>query len=98
MERHSRLHSFLLIQLVLTILTMRPGQPGTIGIKGLTFMGALYTVAQVGEPIVWRQMQPAGFDLAQVTVLLFALASSTAMFVFGIRAWREIRSPSSVPG
>jgi hypothetical protein len=87
---------FLLIQLVLTVLTMRPGRSGSIGVKGLTFVGALYTVAQLGEPIVWRLMQPGEFELAQATVLIFALASSTAMFVFGVQAWRERKSPYPV--
>jgi hypothetical protein len=82
---------FLLIQLILTVLTIRSGRSAAIGAKGLTFVGALYTVAQLGEPIVWRLIQPGGFDLAQAIILFFALVSSTAMFVFGIRAWQEIR-------
>jgi hypothetical protein len=84
---------FLLIQFVLTVLALLPGQPKTVGIKGLTLVGAVYTLAQLGEPIVWRLMQPTSFDPTQATVLFFALASSTAMIVFGVQTWREIRTP-----
>ena len=86
---------FLLIQLILTVITIWSGRSAAIGVKGLTFVGALYTVAPLGEPIVWRLIQPGGFDLAQAIILFFALVSSTAMFVFGIRAWQEIRT--SIP-
>jgi hypothetical protein len=82
----SALFPFLLIQLILTVLAIRSGRAAAIGVKGLTVAGALYTVAQLGEPIVWRLMQPGGFELAQAAVLIFALASSTAMFVFGVEA------------
>jgi hypothetical protein len=87
---------FMLIQLALTFLTLRPGQLKAIGVKGLTFVGALYTVAQLGEPIVLRLLQPRGFDLAQALVLLLALISSTAMFLFGVREWRELRTTQPV--
>lgn len=83
---------FMLIQLALTILALRSGQQKRIGVKGLTLVGALYTVAQLGEPIVLRLLQPGGFDLAQALVLFLAVGSSFAMFVFGVRAWRELRT------
>ena len=86
---------FLLIQLGLTILALRPGRSGRIGVGGLTFVGAFYTIAQLGEPIVLRVWSPGGFDPAQAVVLFVNVASSIAMFVFGIRAWRTMRA--SVP-
>ena len=89
---------FMLIQLALTILTLRPGQLKGFGVNGLTFVGALYTIAQLGEPIVLRLLRPDGFDLAQGIVLLCALASSSAMFLFGVRAWRELRPTQPVSG
>jgi len=82
---------FLLIQLGLTIL----GGSGRIGVGGLTFVGAFYTIAQLGEPIVLRVWSPSGFDPAQASVLFVNVASAIAMFVFGIRAWRTMRA--SVP-
>ena len=59
---------FLLIQLGLTILALRPGRSGRIGVGGLLFVGALYTIAQLGEPIVLRVWSPSGFDPAQAVV------------------------------
>ena len=86
---------FLLIQLGLTVLALRPGRSGRIGVGGLLFVGAFYTIAQLGEPIVLRVWSPGGFDPAQAFVLFVNVASSIAMFVFGIRAWRTMRA--SVP-
>jgi hypothetical protein len=86
---------FMLIQLGLTILALRPGRSGRIGMGGLLFVGAFYTIAQLGEPIVLRVWSPSGFDSTQAVVLFVNVASSIAMFVFGIRAWRTMRA--SVP-
>ena len=83
---------FMLIQLTLTVMVLRSTRGSGVGIKGLTFFGALYTVAQLGEPIVLRLLQPGGFDLAQALVLMLAFISSTATFIFGVRAWRELRN------
>jgi hypothetical protein len=88
---------FMLIQLVLTVLTLRWSRWSGSGVRGLTFFGALYTVAQLGEPIVLRLLQPGGFDLAQTLVLMFALSSSAAMLIFGVRTWQELRSHVAVP-
>ena len=86
---------FMLIQLGLTLLALRPGRSGRIGVGGLTFVGALYTIAQLGEPIVLQVWSPSGFDPAQAVVLFVNVASSISMFVFGIRGWRTRRA--SVP-
>lgn len=81
--------SFMLIQLVITLLAMRPGRLGKVGVGGLTFIGLFYALAQIGEPIVLRQFRPGGFDLVQSLVLLLNIASAIAMLVLGIRAWRS---------
>jgi len=86
---------FLLIQLGLTILALRPGRSGRIGVGGLLFVGAFYTIAQLGEPIVLRVWSPSGFDPAQAVVLFVNVASAIAMLVLGIRTWRTMRA--SVP-
>jgi hypothetical protein len=88
--------SFILIQFVLTILTLRPGTPGRIGVGGLTFVGLFYTLAQAGEPIVLRQFSPGGFDFAQFIILLMNISSAVAMFLLGIRAWRTMRTPQPI--
>src|SRR6185436_14641838 len=87
---------FLLIQLGLIVLTLRPGRSGRIGVGGLLFVGAFYTIAQLGEPILLRVWSPGGFDPAQAFVLFVNVASSIAMFVFGIRAWRTIRASATI--
>ena len=83
---------FLLIQLGLTILALRPGRSGRIGVGGLTFVGAIYTIGQLGEPIVFQVWSPGGFDPAQAVVLFVNVASSIAMLVLGIREWRTMRA------
>src|SRR3989304_1393885 len=89
---------FMLIQLGLTILALRPGRAGRIGVGGLLFVGAFYTIAQLGEPIVLRVWSPSGFDPAQARVLFVNVASAIAMLVFGIRAWRTMRAPAPLTG
>ena len=92
---------FMLIQLGLTILALRPGRSGRsgrIGVGGLTFVGAFYTIAQLGEPIVFRVWSPGGFDPAQAVVLFVNVASAIAMLVLGIRAWRTMRASALLTG
>lgn len=79
---------FMLIQLIFTLLALRPGRSRSIGIAALTFIGLFYTLAQAGEPIVLRLLSPDGFDLAQAVAFLVNEASAIAMLVMGIRAWR----------
>jgi hypothetical protein len=88
--------SFMLIQLVITLLALGPGRLGKIGVGGLTFIGLFYTLAQIGEPILLRQFQPGGFDLLQFLVLLLNIASAIAMLVMGMRAWKSRRVSPSV--
>lgn len=87
---------FLLIQLVLTGLTLRPGRLGVIGVAGLTFLGLFFTLAQAGEPIVLRLLRPGGFDVAQFIVLLVNIISAIAMLVIGIQTWRTLRASARI--
>ena len=89
---------FMLIQLGLTILALRPGRSGRIGVGGLTFVGAIYTIGQLGEPIVFQVWSPGGFDPAQAVVLFVNVASAIAMLVLGIRAWRTMRASVPITG
>lgn len=88
--------SFMLVQLVITWLALKPGRLGRIGVGGLTFIGLFYTLAQAGEPILLRQFQPDGFHLFQFAILLVNILSAAAMLVFGIQAWRATRVPQAV--
>jgi hypothetical protein len=78
----------MLIQLMVTLLALRPGRSRSVGIAALTFMGLCYTLAQAGEPIVLRLLSPDGFDLAQAVAFFVNEASAIMMLVLGIRAWR----------
>jgi hypothetical protein len=88
--------SFLVIQLGLIILAIRPSKSRRIGVGGLVFVGAFYTIAQLGEPIVLQIWSPGGFDPAQASVLFVNVASAIAMFVFGIRAWKTMRTSAPI--
>jgi len=87
--------SFMLLQLLLTIFALRPNLTGKIGVGGLTFLGLFYTLAQIGEPIVLRQFS-GGFELTQSVILLVNIVSAIGMLVFGIMAWRAMRTARSV--
>jgi hypothetical protein len=89
--------AFLLIQLGLTVLALLPGKSSRIGVGGLIFVGAFYTIAQLGEPMVLRLWHPDEFDLAQAIVLLVNVASAIAMQVLGIRVWRTMRAARPIP-
>ncbi len=78
---------FLIIQLLFTILITRKGKSVTIGVIGLVVMGAIYTPAQVGEPILLKQFTPGNFDLTKTLILTANLISSLFMLIFGIMAW-----------
>lgn len=86
---------FMIIQLIITLLALRPGRFRLFGIAALTFFGLFYTLAQAGEPIVLRLFSPGGFDLAQAIAFVINEASAIAMLVMGIRAWRILRSSPS---
>jgi len=84
---------FMLIQLMITLLALRPGRSRLIGVAALTFVGLFYTLAQAGEPIVLRLLSPGGFNVAQAIAFIVNEASAVAMLVLGIRAWRRVRMP-----
>jgi hypothetical protein len=85
--------SFMLIQLVLTILlAFRAGPLRRIGIGGLIFFGFFYTLAQVGEPILLRQFSHGGFNFLQSLILLINIFSAAAMLILGVPVWRAKRA------
>lgn len=90
--------SFLLIQLVMTLLAARPGRAGRVGVAVLTFIGLFYTLAQAGEPILREQFRPGGFDPVQFIILAVNIASAVSMLVFGIKAWRTLRASQPPAG
>jgi hypothetical protein len=83
--------AFLVGQLILTVLVVRRGWIGMVGVVGLTVVGFFFTVAQIAEPIMGRAFNPATFDLAPALILMVNLISSALMLVFGIIEWRSRR-------
>jgi hypothetical protein len=82
---------FLLGQFVLIGCALRRGRVGMVGVIGLTLVGAVTTLGQLGEPITVRAFSPATFDGAQTSLVAVNIASSLLMFVFGILEWRSCK-------
>ena len=80
---------FLILQLVFTLLAPKKGKTGMVGVIGLVTLGAIYTPAQIGEPILLRQFTPGNFNPTQTVILATNVLFSFLMFLFGIFEWRS---------
>jgi hypothetical protein len=87
----------LLGQLVLTGCALRGGRTGMVGVIGLTVLGAVYVLGQVGEPIVLQAFRPATFNAAQATLVAANIIFPALMAVFGALEWRNRRRASGKP-
>jgi hypothetical protein len=88
----------LLGQFVLTGCALRRGRVGMVGVIGLTLLGAVTTLGQLGEPITVRAFSPATFDGAQVSLVAVNIAGSLLMVVFGILEGRSRRQANWATG
>ncbi len=88
---------FMVIQLIFTVLALRPGLLRTIGVIGLTLAGLLYTPAQAGERIVARLLTPAGFDPFQFLIAFVNIASAVALLILGIWTLITLRASRRDP-
>lgn len=79
----------LVIQAVLTVLLFAQGRAQTAAITGLTLLGALYTIGQLGEPLLYKTLSASGFDPLVAAILLANIVFSLLMVVFGVAVWRE---------
>ena len=86
---------FLLLQVVFTFLILRGGWGRYMGVNGLLLLGAVYTLAQLGEPITLRMLHPATFDPAQALVLAANVILSALMVLFGILSRLQQKSTRS---
>ena len=84
----------LLGQLVLTGCVLRGGRTGMVGVIGLTVLGAVYALGQLGEPIARQAFSVATFNAAQATLVTANLVFPTLMAVFGALEWRDRRRAS----
>jgi len=78
----------LLAQILFTVLAVRPGSAGAIGIGGLTVLGAMYTLGQLGEPILVRALGGAT-SVWVLAVVAANLLLALLMLLFGAIAWRN---------
>ena len=78
---------FLIIQLVFTMLALKKGKSVMVGVIGLVVMGAIYTPAQLGEPILLKQFTPSNINYTQMIILAANLIFSIFMLIFGITEW-----------
>ena len=88
----------LLGQFVLIGCALRRGRVGMVGVIGLTLLGAVTTLGQLGEPITVRAFSPATFDGVQAGLVAVNIASSLLMVVFGILEWRSRRRANRAMG
>jgi hypothetical protein len=78
----------LVSQFALTVCVLKRGAVGTVGVIGLTVLGACYTIGQFGEPILIQSFNSATFDLVRAVVLVANIIFSLMMVVFGAMEWR----------
>jgi hypothetical protein len=77
----------LAVQVVFTILALSSGRRRLVGVAGLTILGVLYFLGQLGEPLVVEAFR--SFNLTQVVILTANMLFAALMAVFGAIAWRE---------
>jgi hypothetical protein len=79
----------LLIQAQCMRLVRQPGERGTLGVIGLTSLGALYTVGQSGEEIVIQLIAGRNRDVAQALLVTTNLLCSISMLIAGGLEWQH---------
>ena len=62
------------------------------GVTGLAVFGAIYTLAQLGEPITLRMIRPSTFDPLEASILAANLVLAALMAVFGFLEWKRYRT------
>jgi hypothetical protein len=86
----------LLGQLVLIGCALRPGRVGVVAVIGLTALGAVTALGQLGEPVTAQAFNPATIDGLQTSLVVTNIVTSLSMVVFGILEWRSRTQPREV--
>lgn len=81
-------------QAIFTVLSTRDGKAGTVGVAGMTALGAGATVGVLGEPITYRALSPGTFDTAKAGIISAAIVLSPLMAVLGTRRLLALRGRS----
>lgn len=79
----------LLGQVALIGCALRRGRGGMVGVIGLTLLGVVTSLGQLGEPIALRAFSPATFAGVQASLVAANIVSSLIMFSFGVLEWRS---------
>lgn len=75
----------MIAQAIFTVLSMRGGKSETVGVMGVTVLGAGGTVGVLGEPITYRALSPGTFDPAKAAIASAATVLSALMTALGAR-------------
>jgi hypothetical protein len=86
----------LLGQLVLIGCVFRRGRVGMVGVIGLTLLGAVTAIGQLGEPITARALNSATVDGLQTSLVAINIVTSLLMVIFGVLEWRSRAHPEEM--
>jgi quercetin dioxygenase-like cupin family protein/uncharacterized protein YndB with AHSA1/START domain len=75
---------------VFTALSTRGGKAATVGVAGMTALGAGGTVGVLAETITYRTLSPSTFDRAKAPIVLAGIVLSALMAVLGARRLRPL--------
>lgn len=75
---------------VFTALSTRGGKAATVGVAGMTTLGAGGTVGVLAETITYRTLFPSTFDRAKAPIVLAGIVLSALMAVLGARRLRPL--------
>jgi len=77
----------LVLQLIMTSWVAGTGRLTRVGTVGLTILGVFYTIAQLGEPVIWRALKFTNWGISMV--FFFNLLFAVLMAVFGWLEWQR---------
>ena len=73
-----------IITLLLIILAFQPKWPGTIGVVGLTILGAIFLIGEFVETNTYRVLNPITFNLPVALDVLTEIILALLMITFGV--------------
>ena len=73
-----------IITTLLIILAFQPKRPGTIGVVGLTILGAIFLIGEFVETNTYRVLNPVTFNLPVALDVLTEIILALLMITFGV--------------
>ena len=73
-----------IITILLIILAFQPKWPGTIGVVGLTILGAMFLIGEFVETNTYRVLNPTTFNLPVALDVLIEIILALLMIIFGV--------------